>query len=115
MAAVLQLLPSSEECALHLTTKRAPIAFAGLSMAIAIAGCGGAATLNNPSQSVSNGIYKAVGQRPASVSCPSNIPVKTGHTFTCTIADSTGQKLPATVTETSVSGTTAQIHISVAK
>jgi hypothetical protein len=94
-----------------LTNMRTPVVLAGLSIALAVAGCGGTATLNNPDQTVSAALFKAVGQHPASVSCPSNIPAKVGHAFRCTITDSRGNKIGTTVTETSVSGSTAQLHV----
>jgi hypothetical protein len=94
-----------------LTNVRTPVVLAGLSAALAIVGCGGAATLNNPDHAVSTALYKAVGQHPALVSCPSNIPEKVGHAFRCTITDSRGNKIGATVTETSTSGSDVQLRV----
>jgi Domain of unknown function (DUF4333) len=96
---------------MHLRIKRTPVALAGLSIAVAIAGCGGATTLSNPDKTVSAALFKAVGQHPASVSCPANIPAKVGHVFRCTISDAKGNKIGATVTEMTVSGSTTKLHI----
>jgi Domain of unknown function (DUF4333) len=100
--------PVSGRCLIRQET---PVVLAGLSTALAIVGCGDAATLNNPDQAVSTALYKAVGQHPALVSCPSNIPKKVGHAFRCTITDSRGNKIGATVTETSASGSGVQLRV----
>ena len=64
-------------------------------------------------QHVSDALFKAVGQRPKSVNCPSGVEAKTGKTFRCTLTDSKGTKYGLTVTETSVSNNKVEMNIRV--
>lgn len=89
---------------------RAPIALVGV--AFAIAGCG-TGTLDNAEQTVSDALFRSVGQRPAKVTCPKNIPAKAGHTFRCTLTASDGSKIGSTVTETSINGSKVQLDVKV--
>lgn len=82
--------------------------------AIALAGCG-TTVLSSPEKDVSNALFNATGQRPKLVTCPSNIEVKTGKTFRCTLTAFDGTKVDATVKETSVSSNKVQLHIQVDK
>jgi hypothetical protein len=101
---------------MHRPIGRASVA---LGISVACAGCGasahlsigGSPTLNNPDKVVSNALYKSVGERPASVTCPSNIAVKPGKVFRCTLTAADGTKYGTTVTEGSVHG--SNVHLSV--
>jgi hypothetical protein len=92
---------------------RAPIGLAALALSsVAVVGCGGTPTVSNPDKLVSDGLDQAVGQRPVSVSCPSNVPAKVGHVFHCKVViNSAGQFVVATVTETKISGSTVEVSI----
>jgi hypothetical protein len=94
--------------------RRLIVAAGLLPTAIALAGCG-SQVLNNPEKDVSDAIFNATGQRPKTVTCPSNIDAKVGKTFRCTLTAKDGTKIGATVTETSIANGKVQMHIQVDK
>jgi hypothetical protein len=81
-----------------------PVAGASL----ALAGC--SSVLNNPDKVVAKIILENTGVKVSSVTCPSDIPLKKGHTFTCTVKVN-GQAHTVTVDETSTTGSGAILHI----
>jgi hypothetical protein len=87
---------------------------------IAISGCGahasvqiGEPTLEHVDQSVSQALVKAVGERPASVSCPDGIPAEDGHHFRCVVTEKGGTRYGATVTESKIKGENVNLDVQV--
>jgi Domain of unknown function (DUF4333) len=87
---------------------------------VALAGCGasasfsvygGGATLNDPNTVVTSALA-SIGES-ASVNCPSDIPAKVGHVFTCTLTNADGTVLHGQVTETSINGSTVKVNVHV--
>jgi hypothetical protein len=86
----------------------------------ALAGCGahasvefGGPTIDHPDQSVSEALFKSVGQRPKDVSCPDDEPAKNGHHFRCVVTADDGTRFGATVTESQVKGEHVQLDVQV--
>jgi hypothetical protein len=77
--------------------------------ALALGGCG-SEVLANPNKVVGHIILENSGIKVDSVSCPSGVPLKKGHTFTCTVKFR-GQTRTVTVQETSTKGNSALLHI----
>jgi Domain of unknown function (DUF4333) len=101
------------------TAVRAPIGVAALALSwVAAVGCGasvsvgGTPSVNNPDKLVSDGLLQAVGRRPVSVSCPSNVEAKVGHVFHCKVViNSAGKYVVATVTETKINASHVHVNI----
>ncbi|MQY28101.1 DUF4333 domain-containing protein [Nocardia aurantia] len=68
---------------------------------------------NEVAAQISGKLEQQVGQKPDSVTCPQNLPARTGATLVCTLDDQ-GTKYDVTVTVTSVDGDQAKFDIQVA-
>ena len=73
----------------------------------------GKKTVTDPDKLVSDALAASTGMTPKSVSCPSDVEAKVGNVFHCTVVDDAGVSADATVTETSISGDSVHVHISV--
>jgi hypothetical protein len=89
---------------------RAPalLAIPAVAASLGLAGC--SSTLADPNSVVSKIVQANAGVKPSSVSCPSDIPVKKGHTFECTI-HVPGQTRTVTVDEVSTNSNGAVLKI----
>ena len=84
--------------------------------AVLIAGCSsGTVTVDRHKleKEISDDLTKVVGQRPKSITCPSDLKGVVGTKMRCQLEASDGSKIGLTVTVTSVKGSTVKFHIKV--